>query len=178
MPHSYLFDLASRWRSRTMGNKAKKLRFLLRHQFPVPATLVCSSDAYLRYRAGDPHIAQQLRSELRKKLDPDKAYAVRSSASIEDGQDHSFAGQFKTLLDVQGVDGIAQAVQEVWEAAQAASVATYAHRAGADVADLRMGAIIQEMVQPVISGVSFSKNPMTGMDEVVVEAVRGSGEKG
>jgi pyruvate,water dikinase len=177
MPHSYLVDLASRWRSRTMGNKAKKLRFLLRHQFPVPATLVCSSDAYLRYRAGDPHVAHHLRSELRKKLDPDKTYAVRSSASIEDGQDHSFAGQFKTRLDVQGVDGVAQAIQEVWEAAQAASVATYAHRAGVDAADLSMGVIIQEMVQPVISGVSFSKNPMTGMDEVVVEAVRGSGEK-
>jgi pyruvate,water dikinase len=39
-----------------------------------------------------------------------------------------------------------------------------------------MAIIIQEMVRPVVSGVSFSKNPMTGMDEIVVEAVKGSGD--
>ena len=177
MPRTYLFDLESRWRSRVMGNKAKKLRFLQRHRFRTPATLVCSSDAYQRYRAGERHITNDLRSELREKLDPEKAYAVRSSASIEDGPEHSFAGQFKTLLDVQGVEGVAQAVQEVWEAAQSPAVVAYAQRAGVDAAGLEMGVIIQEMVRPVISGVSFSKNPITGMDEVIVEAVRGSGEK-
>jgi len=39
-----------------------------------------------------------------------------------------------------------------------------------------MGVIVQAMVQPQISGVSFSKNPLTGLDETVVEAVPGSGE--
>ena len=40
-----------------------------------------------------------------------------------------------------------------------------------------MAVIIQEMVKPVVSGVSFSRNPMTGLDETVVEAVCGSGER-
>ena len=39
-----------------------------------------------------------------------------------------------------------------------------------------MAVIIQEMIQPVYAGVSLSRNPVTGADEVVVEAVEGSGE--
>ncbi len=38
-----------------------------------------------------------------------------------------------------------------------------------------MAVIIQDMIDPVLSGVSFSKNPITGLDEIVVEAVQGSG---
>jgi pyruvate,water dikinase len=39
-----------------------------------------------------------------------------------------------------------------------------------------MAVIIQEMVSAQVSGVAFSKNPITGLDEVLVEAVRGTGE--
>ena len=41
---------------------------------------------------------------------------------------------------------------------------------------LKTAVLIQEMVRPQVSGVAFSRNPLTGMDEVVVEAVAGSGE--
>jgi pyruvate,water dikinase len=39
-----------------------------------------------------------------------------------------------------------------------------------------MAVLIQDMVTPVISGVAFSKNPTTGLDEVVIEVVQGQGE--
>jgi len=39
-----------------------------------------------------------------------------------------------------------------------------------------MAVIVQEMVHPIVSGVSFSRNPTTGLDEIVVEAIQGSGE--
>ena len=39
-----------------------------------------------------------------------------------------------------------------------------------------MGVIIQRMVTPVVSGVAFSKNPLTGLDEVVIEAIPGRGD--
>src|SRR5690606_15573412 len=42
--------------------------------------------------------------------------------------------------------------------------------------ELKMAVIVQEMVTPVFSGVAFSKNPVTGADEIVVEAVEGTGE--
>jgi hypothetical protein len=40
-----------------------------------------------------------------------------------------------------------------------------------------MSVIVQEMVQQVFSGVAFSRNPVTGLAEVMVEAVEGSGER-
>ena len=38
-----------------------------------------------------------------------------------------------------------------------------------------MSVIIQEMVRPLWSGVAFSINPVTGRNEFVIEAVKGSG---
>ncbi len=38
-----------------------------------------------------------------------------------------------------------------------------------------MAVIIQEMVHSQASGVALSRNPVTGADEVVVEAVQGLG---
>ncbi len=40
---------------------------------------------------------------------------------------------------------------------------------------VRIAVIIQEMVQPIAAGVAFSCNPVTALDEVVIEAVRGAG---
>jgi pyruvate,water dikinase len=39
-----------------------------------------------------------------------------------------------------------------------------------------MAVIVQDMIDPIASGVAFSKNPITGMSEVVVEAVEGPGD--
>jgi phosphohistidine swiveling domain-containing protein len=38
---------------------------------------------------------------------------------------------------------------------------------------LKMAVIVQEMVEPKFSGVVFTKNPLTGLDEVIVETVDG-----
>lgn len=41
---------------------------------------------------------------------------------------------------------------------------------------IRMAVIIQEMVHAEVSGVAFSKNPMTGFSEIILEAAGGDGE--
>ena len=43
-------------------------------------------------------------------------------------------------------------------------------------ADVQMHVVVQEMVASVVSGVAFSRNPLTGLSDVVVEAVPGTGE--
>jgi pyruvate,water dikinase len=101
---------------------------------------------------------------------------VRSSANVEDGSEHSFAGQFKTVLNVRGIDAVLAAMLSVWASTLEPGVRNYLEKSGIEAGDLKMAIIIQEMVEPCISGISFSKNPMTGMDEVIVEAVQGSGE--
>ena len=158
-----------------IGSKASKLQFLMRKGFPVPVTHVCTWDAFLRYAADDVTLVEQLRSELAATLKPDRCYAVRSSANIEDSLDHSFAGQFKSALNVSGVEGVFHAIWSIWALTRAPNVQSYLRKIGRNPDELKMAVVIQEMVTPVASGVAFSKNPITGMDEVIVEAVQGSG---
>ena len=176
MPEEYIFSLRESSRIQSIGNKAKSLRFLADKGFPTPLTYVCTWDAYVRYAQGDVQVIEDLGAELAAKIDSQKWYAVRSSANLEDGVDLSFAGQFKSVLDVQGVDEILKAVRFIWDTTQSPSIQAYLGQKGSGSQDLKMAVIIQEMVSAKVSGVAFSKNPITGLDEVLVEAVRGSGE--
>lgn len=176
MPPDYLVRLHDARKSADIGTKAANLRFLERKGFQVPTTLVCTWAAYMQYLQNDAALVDRLRAELAAKLDPDRAYAVRSSANLEDAQESSFAGQFKSHLNARGVDDLLQGIWSIWAASQLPSVQAYINQHGLLPETLRMGVIIQEMVSPQISGVAFSKNPVTGMDEVIVEAVKGSGE--
>jgi hypothetical protein len=175
MPEEYIFSLRDSKRQR-IGKKASNLRLLAHKGFPIPLTYVCTWDAYVRYVQGDARVIEELGAELAAKLDNKKWYAIRSSANLEDGLDLSFAGQFRSVLDVQGVEEILKAVRFVWDTTQSPSIQAYLGQKGSGSQELKMAVIIQEMVSAKVSGVAFSKNPMTGLDEVLVEAIRGSGE--
>jgi len=176
MATEYIFDLKREKRLRNIGSKAENLRFLASHGFSVPTTYVCTWDAYVRYLAGDAALMEALEAELSAELDIGRGYAVRSSANLEDDLDASFAGQFMSLLDIQGMDDLLSAIRSIWETCHSPNVQVYLKKQGIDPDQLKMGIMIQELISPQISGVSFSRNPMTGLDEVIVEAVRGSGE--
>lgn len=105
--------------------------------------------------------------------------AVRSSAASEDGSSASFAGQFETVLGVHAGDEpeMWNALRSVWASAFLARAAAYrAERAGAGVG-VQMAVVIQELVDPDVSGVAFSADPVSGdRDTAVVSAVYGLGE--
>lgn len=159
-----------------IGQKAAMLRFLSQKGVNIPSTFICVWDAFDRYQGGDSTLNDQLRTELTQQLDITRPYAVRSSANLEDGQDHSFAGQFQTVINVTDVDNLITALQTVWDSVNGSNVHAYLQTANIDPEALKMAVIIQEMVNPVMSGIVFSKNPLTGLDEIIIEATHGSGE--
>jgi NAD(P)-dependent dehydrogenase (short-subunit alcohol dehydrogenase family)/phosphohistidine swiveling domain-containing protein len=159
----------------TIGGKATNLRILQQKKFLIPKTHVISWDAHLFYLQQGKAAIERLRQEIETILEPGRVYAVRSSANIEDHAKQSFAGLFQTVLNIQSNEQILEAIQHVWDTASSETINHYAQQKEGEKEQTLMAVILQEMIQPVISGVSFSRNPITTLDEVVVEAVQGLG---
>lgn len=101
--------------------------------------------------------------------------AVRSSAIGEDSEDASFAGQHTTILNVRHEDHVAEAVLKVRQSAHTESARAYRLTLGLDEAP-RVGVVVQRMIEPDCAGVMFTKNPVNGSNERVIEASWGLGE--
>ncbi|MBR6401687.1 MAG: hypothetical protein IKS17_10810 [Firmicutes bacterium] len=98
-------------------------------------------------------------------------FAVRSSFGGEDGEKHSFAGQYKTLLNVKRAD-VPAAVSKVFKSLDSAAV--YASAKG--IKNENGCVIIQEMIDASLSGVVFTADPRGVLNEAVVTVGRGTGD--
>jgi pyruvate,water dikinase len=101
--------------------------------------------------------------------------AVRSSAIGEDSEGASFAGQHVTVLNVRHEDAVADAVLKVRESAHTESARLYRRSLGMDETP-RVGVVVQRMIEPDSAGVMFTRNPVNGSHERVIEASWGLGE--
>jgi pyruvate,water dikinase len=163
-------------RSERIGSKARSLNRLAKYKFRIPETMVLTEESRTRYNR-DPEVFESLlRKRLQGIIDPHQTYAVRSSSELEDQSDHSFAGQFQSLLNISGVDGILEAIKDVWGSAEGIEESEYFKKLSGGKNNRGMGVIIQEMVKAKWTGVAFSINPITGRDEIIIEAVEGQGE--
>jgi pyruvate,water dikinase len=101
--------------------------------------------------------------------------AVRSSAVGEDSGGTSFAGQHLTRLNVIGAAGLLRAIRDVHASGGAGSALAYRERLGVKGGP-KVAVVVQRMIFPEVAGVLFTRNPVTGEDERVVEASWGLGE--
>ncbi len=128
-----------------LGGKARHLRWLGSHGYRIPATWVVPSLLGQAYTRGDEPVLAGLRQELEQRLNPSFAYAVRSSANLEDDPRHSFAGQFLSLLNVPAGE-VYPAVVNVIESTQRPTVQAYLQKNNLPAGSLSMAVIVQEMV--------------------------------
>ncbi|MBN1110361.1 MAG: hypothetical protein JXA45_06345 [Methanomassiliicoccales archaeon] len=138
-----------------VGNKVLKTQLLMRFGLRVPMSWAVPfwvMDAYLENREGTLDL---LEKEMMRVLPQDRLFAVRSSAEGEDESVRSFAGQFVSVLNVP-LDQLITAVEKVWRSLNERKLKGYSAGPG------RMGVLIQVMVPPSISGVSFSCDPLSG----------------
>lgn len=99
---------------------------------------------------------------------------VRSSASLEDGQKYSFAGQFASYTNTT-IDNLIINIKKCWISQFNNNIGTYKekyHIANSYSFDI----LIQEMVISEVSGIAFSINPIDGTKETLIEVVSGQCE--
>jgi len=106
-------------------------------------------------------------------------FAVRSSATVEDSEHHSWAGQFESVLEVENdCEAVASAVKLVWASLFAPRALNYAQLQGVDFESISMAVIVQKLVpHPDFAGVVFTRHPTESKDVVYVEAVTGYGNR-
>lgn len=105
------------------------------------------------------------------------AVAVRSSATVEDLPELSFAGQQDTYLNVVTEAGLLQAVVNCWSSLWTGRAIGYRQHNHISQADLGLAVVVQKLVDSVASGVMFTANPVTGLRaETVIDATLGLGE--
>jgi pyruvate,water dikinase len=106
----------------------------------------------------------------------DAPVAVRSSATAEDSEAASFAGQQETFLHVRGGDLVRARIRDCWASFFSERALFYRSRKGS-LTDLGMAVVVQRMVNADIAGVLFTIDAVQGRrDRMVVEAVIGLGE--
>jgi phosphoenolpyruvate synthase/pyruvate phosphate dikinase len=143
-----------------VGGKALGLARLVELGLPVPPAVVLP----VGWEGG----ARELSGILAAIGPP---VAVRSSAVGEDSADRSAAGQYISILAVCTAAALARAVARCRASADAERVRAYT---GGTVAGLAV--IVQRQVRATRAGVAFSRDPVSGTEEVVIEAVPGYGE--
>jgi pyruvate,water dikinase len=174
-----------------LGGKARALADLSGAGFPVPAWLVVTPGAFAasltntRRAALDSarddqdfraalealELTLPVRKELEKGLHDlggeSETFAVRSSALEEDSAQYSFAGQLESFLFVPASD-VPGKIVEVWKSAFTARVLAYRRTRTLGGSLSAPAVLIQRMVNPEVSGVAFSVDPVTGRRGVAV----------
>jgi pyruvate, water dikinase len=129
-----------------------------------------------------PRLLQEI-TEAYKKLvagsSAEMSFAVRSSATAEDLEDASFAGQQETYLNVVGIDHVLEAIKHVFASLYNDRAISYREHRGFKHEEVALSAGIQRMVRSDIgaAGVMFTIDTESGFKDVVfVTSSYGLGE--
>lgn len=168
-----------------VGGKAFNISKMTREGITVPPGFCITTDTYNYFMnfnnisEEDEKISDKIKKGLMPPnlaeiiLDTYKRYlngklcAVRSSSPSEDLKSASFAGQYKSVLNVKG-ENLLDAVKECWASLWSKSAVEYRKKMGISE-KAAMAVLIQEMVPAEASGVLFTE------DNMIIEAVWGLG---
>lgn len=153
--HSYVFNKISA----VIGGKALGLTKLMANKIKIPQSFVIP-------------VGSAENSLYTEEIDnlPNISYAVRSSATLEDGNKYSFAGLFDTDLNVEK-NKILDSISRVLHSVNNKRVCAYIKRF--KIGQPYMSIVLQEYYSPEYSGVWIGSDKKSGH----LEYVGGSGEK-
>lgn len=150
----------------TVGGKAYGLSRLVAMGLAVPPAFVIRAAQRGHY----PHCLREAWAGLGA-----SPVAVRSSARGEDGAESSFAGQYDTVLNVEGYEALLAAIDQCVSSLDSARARDYSGRQEGDEATMNI--VVQRMVNARAAGVVFTADPVSARrDVLVIDAVEGLGE--
>ncbi len=186
-------------RQAPLGGKARALAALHRARLPIPPWLVvlpeafedslgpdrlarlhqCRTAAELHAVLADvvvhPLVTKELETALAELSPAGERLAVRSSASDEDGAQHSFAGQLESYLFVPPAEVAARLV-DVWRSGFSERIVAYRQEQQLSLTPRPPAVLIQRMIDADVAGVAFGADPVSGRRGLVVlSAVFGLG---
>ncbi|QQD19182.1 hypothetical protein I6N98_04825 [Spongiibacter nanhainus] len=154
----------------TLGGKAQGLRRLSQWGLTVPNGFVILNAERGIYPLNLEECYRQLGSGK---------VAVRSSALGEDGANTSFAGQYESVLNVEGLEALHRAIDHCVESLSSQRASAYQQQQRSTNLDhtIQMNVLVQTMVEASAAGVVFTVDPVSGRhDRLVVDAIQGLGE--
>lgn len=185
----------------SIGGKGANLVAMHRAGLNVPAGFCVTTDAYRRAvapisddlseraRQGDAPGARELisqqqmpaavRDAIREsyQLLGSPMVAVRSSATTEDLDAASFAGQQDTVLGVHDEGSLVEAVIRCWLSLWTDRAVSYRDDSGFSHEHAELAVVVQLMVEAEVAGVLFTADPVSGdRNRVLVSASYGLGE--
>ncbi len=172
-----------------VGGKAVGLEALLAAGCRVPEGFTLTTRGYdevLEREARSSSALEQLSDRIRvvelprglvdevsmrmKRAEGVDRWVVRSSAVGEDAESESFAGIHESVVGVEGLEEVLEAVRTVWASGLTTQAVLYRERMGLDPTPSPMAVVVQKMLSPGVGGVMFSSNPVSGDDELIVSA--------
>lgn len=160
-----LFSLSDRLDAKICGEKAAHLSQLKKAGFKVASGWILPAIT----RVEDINIPHTL------KLTPvNFPLIVRSSAIGEDSNFYSAAGQYKTIGPIHSPaelsDAIIQCRQSYW------SLEAISYRQNHQIPNQGIAVLIQPYIMSEVAGVMFTRNPLDGGSQVIIEALKGGAE--
>lgn len=136
---------------------------------------------YVRKKILNAKFSGKLKDNLKREIEDKgllgKPLAIRSSASLEDSAQASFAGIHDSVLNISGFENILEAIKICYASLWSNRAVAYRRKLGLLDKDVLPAIVIMEMVDAKAAGVGFSCDPQTGREDVmVVNANFGLGE--
>jgi len=122
-----------------------------------------------------PLLIEEIRQAYAR-LGEEPLVAVRSSSSVPNLAVSSFPGMMDTFYNIRGVDPLLEHIKLCWTSLWSARAAANRWNKGLDHFAVRVSALVQQMIPSEYSGVTFTMNPVTHANELVIEAIVGLGE--
>lgn len=152
-----------------VGGKGWNLNVLEKNKIKVPKFFIISAKMYELYTTKKLdlyHIEKKIAEYCSNNFEKETFFAIRSSANIEDSSSKSYAGQFKSFLNIKKEE-VFEYVKKCWEYAKQKQKLFHN--------TFKMAVIVQAMVKSEISGIAFAANPEGILNEAVITAGRGLG---